>query len=71
MVVQVPRRRKRSTLMKISSLPSLAMKLLDIDFLFSKTRIFLLYGFAPAVIIWGMNTEPAPTSWLELVNILD
>jgi hypothetical protein len=47
------------------------MKLLDIHFVFSYTRILLLYGFAPAVIFIGMNTDPKPASWLELINILD
>ena len=67
----VPRRRQQTALMRVQSLPSLALKMLDINFLFQKSRIFLLYGFAPAVVILGMNTEPAPTSWLELINILD
>jgi hypothetical protein len=67
----VPRRRKQTALMRIQSLPSLALKLLDIHFVFSHTRIFLLYAFAPAVIFIGMNTDPKPASWLELINILD
>ncbi|CAB9502544.1 expressed unknown protein [Seminavis robusta] len=67
----VPRRRQRTTLMQIQNLPSLALKLFDIDFVFKKTRIFLLYGVAPAVIYIGMNTEPRPASWFELINILD
>ena len=67
----VPRRRKQTTLMRIQNAPKFALKLLNIDFLFQKTRVFLLYGFAPAVILLGMNTEPAPASWLELINILD
>ena len=44
-------------------------KLLDIDFVFQKTRTLLFYGFAPSVVIMGMLTEPAPASWFELINI--
>jgi len=57
--------------MRIQSLPSLALKMLDIDFVFQKARPYLLYTFAPAVVLIGMYTEPSPASWLELINILD
>ena len=67
----VPRRRKASAFSTITSLPSMALKLLDADFIFQKSKIFLYYGFAPAVICLGMMTEPRPASWLELINILE
>ena len=67
----VPRRRQQTALMKVQNLPRLAMKLFDIDFVFQKTRPFLLYAFAPAVVWIGMNTEPRPASWLELINLFD
>lgn len=51
------------------SLPRMALRLLDADFIFQKTRIALLYGFAPAVVTIGMLTEPRPSSWFELFNI--
>jgi hypothetical protein len=31
----------------------------------------LYYGFAPAVVYFGMTKEPSPSSWLELINILE
>jgi hypothetical protein len=49
--------------------PSMALKVLDIDFVFRHTKTFLLYGFAPGVILLGMFKEPAPASWFELINI--
>jgi hypothetical protein len=30
----------------------------------------LLFGFAPAVVLIGMMTEPRP-SWIDLINIVD
>ena len=51
--------------------PSNILKLFDIDFVFQKARPYLLYTFAPAVVLIGMYTEPSPASWLELINILD
>jgi hypothetical protein len=46
-------------------------KIVDIDFLFQNTRIALLYGFAPTVIVIGMLTEPSPASWFDIINILE
>ena len=65
----VPRRRNQKNSM--SSLPSLALKLLDANFLFEKSKWILYYGFAPAVVYLGMTKEPCPSSWLELINILE
>ena len=47
----------------------MALKVLDIDFVFSNTKTLLLYTFAPAVVVLGMWTEPAPASWFDLINI--
>ena len=65
----VPKRRKGSR--SLTRLPSLALRCLDIDFVFQKSRTLLLWGFAPAVVLIGMMTEPRPGSWLDLINILE
>lgn len=70
----VPRRRQQKSKSSASSilrLPSLALKLLNADFIFQKSKTLLYYGFAPAVVLMGMMTEPRPASWLELINILE
>jgi hypothetical protein len=64
----VPRRRNQNPM---GSLPSLALKLLDANFLFEKSKWIIYYGFAPAVVYLGMTKEPCPSSWLELINILE
>lgn len=69
-----PRRRnasKSSLAFSISKIPSLTLKLFDANFMFQSSRKILYYGFAPAVILIGMMTEPRPASWLELINILE
>jgi hypothetical protein len=45
-----------------------AVRLLDIDFVFQKSRTVLLWGFTPAVILWGLTTEPRPNP-IDLINI--
>jgi hypothetical protein len=67
----VARRRHQGYLKYIYNLPSVTVKLLDADFLLRKSRALLLYGFAPAVILLGMTLEPQPSSWFELINILE
>jgi len=68
----VPRRRQRKSSGSLHQIPSLALRLFDINFVFQKTRLALFYTFAPAVIWVGMNTDPAPSSgYLELLNILE
>lgn len=67
----VPRRRSRSAASSLTSLPSLALKFLDADFIFQKSKTLIYYGFAPAVVLMGMMMEPRPSSWLELINILE
>lgn len=42
--------------------------MLDVNYIFAKTRTLLLYGFAPAVVLIGLRTEPRPSPW-DLVNI--
>jgi hypothetical protein len=49
----------------------MALSLFDIDFVFRNTRPFLLYLFAPTVVVIGMMTEPRPASWFDLINILE
>jgi len=68
----VPRRRSssKSTGFSLSTLPSRALRLFDIGYIFQNTRTVLLYGFAPAVITIGMLTEPAPVSWFDIFNLL-
>ena len=65
----VPKRRQGKGVRALINAPSMALKLLDIDFVFTNTKTLLLYGFAPAVVVLGMWTEPAPASWFDLVNI--
>ena len=69
----VPRRRggKSGKGFQISEIPRMALRLFDINYIFSKTRIALFYGFAPAIFYIGMTTEPAPQSWFEPFNILE
>ena len=71
----VPRRRNRKSGrgfgFQFSDIPSMALKLFDINYVFQKTRIALFYGFAPAIFYLGMTTEPCPQSWLEPFNILE
>ena len=69
----VPRRRHRRSggRFRLADVPRMAVRLFDINYVFAKTRIALLYGFAPAVFYLGMTTEPRPQSWLEPFNILE
>lgn len=67
----IARRRHQGYLRHVYNLPFMTLKLFDADFLLRKTRTLLLYGFAPAVILLGMTTEPRPSSWFELINILE
>lgn len=71
MPVRVPKRRRSQGMRSLTALPSQALRIFDIDYVFQKTRILLLWGFAPTVVLIGMMTEPTPSSWLELINILE
>jgi hypothetical protein len=64
----VPRRRNKKGGLAIFN-PLAITKLLDINFVFQNSRTLLLYGFAPAVVLMGMLSEPAPASWFDLINI--
>jgi hypothetical protein len=69
----VPRRRNRRSGagFQISDVPKMALRLFDANFIFQKTRVVLLYSFAPAIFYLGMTTEPCPQSWIEPFNILE
>ena len=69
----VPRRRngRSGAGFKFADIPKMALRLFDINYIFSKTRMALFYGFAPAVFYLGMTTEPSPQSWFEPFNILE
>ena len=64
----VPRRRQAKGLSKYSKLPNQLLCLLDINYLFQKTRVLLLYSFAPGVVVLGLLTEPKPSPF-DLINI--
>lgn len=66
----VPRRRKLTTLDYVRNIPSFALKLLDAEFLFQKSKTLLFYGITPAVVLMGMMRKPRP-GWFELINILE
>jgi hypothetical protein len=68
-IMPVPKRRQGSR--SLTKLPSLALRCLNIDSVFQKSRTLLLWGFAPTVVIIGMMTEPRPGSWLDIINILE
>ena len=53
----------------VLSLPRRTLVLLNAEVVLRRTRVLLLYGFAPAVVTLGMMTEPRPSSWFELFNI--
>jgi TOM7 family len=65
----VPKRRgpKAGTL-TISNLSSQLMKILDIHYVFQRSRVLLLYGFAPIAIYIGLQTEPKPQLW-DIFNL--
>ena len=69
----VPRRRsgRSGAGFAIADIPSMALRLFDINYIFQKSRMALFYGFAPAVFYLGMTTEPCPQSWFEPFNILE
>lgn len=67
----VPKRRKSQGASSLMALPSYTLRLFDIDYVFSKTRFLLLWGFAPTVVLIGMMTEPTPSSWFDIINLLE
>lgn len=67
--MSVPRRRVPvGRGLSLTALPSLALKLFDAQFVFDHTKTLLLWGFAPAVLLIGLRTEPRP-SLLDIFNI--
>jgi hypothetical protein len=66
----VPRRRRSKGVVSLAKLPGQAMSLLDINFIFQKTKPLLYWGFAPTVVLLGLSIDPKP-SWLDLINIWD
>jgi hypothetical protein len=66
----VPRRRQSRGMAGLTKLPSQALKVLDVDFVFQNTRVLLLWGFAPAVVLVGLMTEPRPSP-IDLFNIFE
>ena len=69
-IMPVPRRRRSKGLGSLVASPTvLISSLLDIDFIFQRSKTLIYYGFAPMVIYFGMTTEPTPASWFELINI--
>jgi hypothetical protein len=67
----VPRRRPISTVAKLTYWPGQAMVIFDLSFLYSTLRPLVKYGFLPAVLYLGMTTEPRPSSWWDIINILE
>jgi len=64
-------RRKKSLSRGLLQYPKLALRLFDATFMFSHAKRFILWGFLPGVIVIGMNTEPKPGSYFEIINIVD
>jgi hypothetical protein len=64
----VPRRRNSTGTVSVSQLTKKALLVLDINFVFQKTKTLLYWGFTPAVIMIGLMTEPKP-SWVDIINI--
>jgi hypothetical protein len=64
----VPRRRNSAGIVSVSQLTKKALLVLDINFVFQKTKTLLYWGFTPAVIMIGLMTEPKP-SWIDIINI--
>lgn len=64
----MPVPRRRSGKLSLAKLPGLAVSLLNVDFVFQKTKTIIYWGFAPAVILIGLRTEPRP-GLIDLFNI--
>ncbi|KAG7364197.1 TOM7 family protein [Nitzschia inconspicua] len=68
-IMPVPRRRQSSRGLVVASPAALLSNLLNIDYIFQRSKTLLYYGFTPMVIYIGMTTEPSPASWFDLINI--
>jgi hypothetical protein len=65
----VPKRRgPKGGIMTVSNLSNQLMKILDIHYVFQRARTLLLFGFAPAAIYIGLQTEPKPNLW-DIFNL--
>jgi hypothetical protein len=65
----VPKRRgPKGGIMTVSNLSNQLMKVLDIHYVFQRARTLLLFGFAPAAIYIGLQTEPKPNLW-DIFNL--
>jgi hypothetical protein len=65
----VPKRRSpKGGIMTVSNLSNQLMKILDIHYVFQRARTLLLFGFAPAAIYIGLQTEPKPNLW-DIFNL--
>ena len=64
----VPRRKRTSGALTVSNVSSQIISVLDINFVFQKTKTLLYWGWTPLVLAIGLYTEPRP-SWIDLINI--
>jgi hypothetical protein len=64
----VPRRRQATKSLTVSNLSSQIFSALDINYIFQKTKVLLLWTWTPLVIGIGLYTDPRP-SWVDLINI--
>ena len=71
LIMPVPRKRPLSTFAKLTYWPRKAMVVFDISFVYQTLRPWVKYGFMPAVLYLGMTTEPRPSSWWDIINILE
>jgi hypothetical protein len=68
-IMAVPRRRQaKGGVLSVSNLSSQIIAALDINYIFSKTKVLLLWGWTPLVIGIGLYTDPRP-SWVDIINI--
>jgi hypothetical protein len=66
----VPKRRRAqgSGGLALSKISSQVLKLLDIDFVWQRTKTYVLYAFPIYVLYTGLNMEPKP-SFFDLINL--
>jgi hypothetical protein len=66
----VPKRRNKggAGALAIPSISQLMLKLLDIDFIWQRTKSYVLYAFPCIVIYHGLQMEPKP-NFVDLFNI--
>ena len=70
----VPKRRNQGSkgsnggALMIPNLTKMVYKLFDIDFVWQRTKAYVLYAFPCYVIYQGLQTEPKP-NFIDLFNI--